>query len=183
MMKRIIFAGVILGLSQLDAKDPLEPMPPVPMPNEMDVAFSSEGTDIVQRFIGYIAQAEKEVLISAYAITDERVIAEIVRLHRRGITVAVLLDPKPAFRDYNTPERLRGNGVPVILAKRGQYGDGWHNQHYAVIDREAVINVTADLTPKASRNNESLWAVQLPSIAIRYYNVWLYEASVGTLLK
>jgi hypothetical protein len=67
----------------------------------------------------------------------------------------------------------------VIAAKRGFDGRGWHNQRYVVIDREAVVITSCDLTNSARHNDENLIVLRLPSVATRYYNAWLNEAVAG----
>lgn len=154
-------------------------LPRVALPQGVEVQFSSEGLDLVDRVAELIGAAEHEVLISQYAITDVRILEAIRDAAQRGILVAVLLDRDPSLRNYETPRFLRQLGIPVIEARRGSDGEGWHNQRYVLIDREAVVITSCDLTTSARHNAENLLLLRLPSVVARYYNCWLDESTAG----
>ena len=154
-------------------------MPLAPLPEGVEVEFSSAGADIVGRVAQLILTAKREVLVSVYAMTDLRVLQALSQVSQKGVIVAVLIDRSPPIKQYDTPRFLRGEQIPVIFAKRGTDGKGWHNEHFIVIDREAVILPTADLLSMAKRNNESMVVLRLPALAARYYNNWVTEAEQG----
>lgn len=160
-------------------REPLAPMPFAPLPEGIEVQFSSEDSDIVARVTEYIGMAKKEIFISQYAISDTRVIQALCAAFQKGVVIGVLLDKNPAIKNYDTPRYLRAQGLPVILATRGLSGSGWHNQRYVIIDRECVVITSCDLTNASQRNTENMVAMRMPSIASRYYNNWLSEAQRG----
>ena len=146
--------------------------------------FAQDGADLVGDISKYILDAQKEVLLSEYLITDLRVLQALATVHQRGtVRVAVLLESKPGAKVNEAPSFLRSQGIPVILAQRGNAGKGYHNQRYIVIDREAVIISSCDLTVSAQRNNENLLVLHNVPVAIRYFNEWIDEAGMGTPLK
>lgn len=160
----------------------LAPMPESTLPEGVEIQFASDGADLVGRIAELIDLAEREVLVSAYAVTDTRVLQALSAAVQRGVLVAVLLDRNPGIRNYDTPRYLRVQNVAVIAASRGLSGEGWHNQRYVVIDREAVAVSSCDLINSARRNSENLMVVRMPAIAARYHNNWFVEASKGERL-
>ena len=179
----IVMAALLTGASAIaqtsDVKKPLARIPAMPLPAGVEIEFSSAGVDLCGRIADLIGLAQKEVLVSQYAITDVRVLQALKAAYQRGAMVAVLLDRSPAIKNYDTPHYLRGQGIPVVAARRGIDGHGWHNQRYIVIDREAVILSSCDLTNSAQKNNENMIVLHLPAIAVSYYNEWLLEGAAG----
>ena len=160
-------------------KEPLSEMPFSPLPEGVEVIFSADGADLGARVAEYIGMAKREIFVSQYALSDTRIIQALCIAFQKGVVVGVLIDPNPAIRNYDTPRYLRAQGLPVILAKRGLEGSGWHNQRYVVIDRECVVLTTCDLTNSSRKNTENLVALRQPSVAHRFYNNWLKEAEAG----
>ena len=183
--KFIKIALVFLGFwSALKADQAISktPMRLAPLPPGVEVQFTSDGVDIGARVAELIGLAKREVLVSQYAITDMRVLQALSRAVQppQSLVVGVLLDSSPSIKNYDTPRYLRGQGVQVILARRGLKGAGWHNQRYVIIDREAVIVTSADLTSSSQKNTENILVIDQPSLAARYYNNWLSEVALGT---
>lgn len=163
---------------------PMNRMNPAPLPPGLEIQFTSDGLDVGARVAELIGLAKREVLVSQYALTDVRVLQALSRAVQppQNLAVAVLLDRSPALKNYDTPRYLRAQGVTVISALRGLNGQGWHNQRYVILDREAVIITSCDLTIGARKNTENLLVIAMPSLAARFYNNWVEEASGGTRL-
>ena len=158
------------------------PMRPASLPPGVEVQFTSDGVDIGARVAELIGLAKREVLVSQYAITDIRVLQALSRAVQppQSVVVAVLIDPSPSIKNYDTPKYLRTQGVQVIAARRGLKGAGWHNQRYVIIDREAVILTSSDLTNSAQKNTENILVLAQPSLAARFFNNWVNEVALGT---
>ena len=158
---------------------PLQPMGTSPLPKGVSIIFSSDGGDICGEAAKFIDTAKHEVLISFYAINEPRVVNSLIKAFQRGCVVAVLLDAKPAIRGYNTPNYLRRFGLPVILAQRGNDGKGWHNQHYAVVDRQCVLIASGDLVSPWKNNTDTLVIINESGFASRFFNNFMQEANRG----
>lgn len=184
-MKLTSFAALFLASALLGAsEDVMSPMRPAPLPPGLEIQFTSDGVDIGARVAELVGLAKREVLVSQYAITDLRVLQALSRAIQppQSVVVKVLLDRQPAIKNYDAPRYLRSQGVPVVAAMRGLDGQGWHNQRYVVIDREAVIVTSSDLTNSARKNTENILVIAQPSLAARFYNNWVEEAAKGSWL-
>ena len=76
------------------------------------VAQTAPGDEIRQMLEAALATATRHILAEIYTLTDPRVVVELVRAHRRGIDVRLVLDPNQAY-NLRSAALLRSAGVGV----------------------------------------------------------------------
>jgi phosphatidylserine/phosphatidylglycerophosphate/cardiolipin synthase-like enzyme len=77
-----------------------------------DVAQTSPGDEIRRMLSAALDGATHRVLAEVYTLTDPQIIVQLVRAHRRGADVRVLLDPNQAY-NVHSEAMLRAGGVAV----------------------------------------------------------------------
>ena len=98
------------------------------------VYFSPRGganSGIVQT----LDKARSSVLVQAYSFTSTTLAEALVRVHKKGINVQVILDKSQKAYKYSTADFLAGAGIPVFIDAVHAIA---HNK-VMVIDSEIVI--------------------------------------------
>lgn len=172
-MAAFVLTGASTGVTP--ASLTLAPVEPIRLPPGIDVFFTPHD-DIEAELIKIIDSAKSEILSSQYLITSRYVVQAMLRAQRdRGVVVAVILEPSPNVTEYQTPEYLRLNGIPVLFRNEAR---GINNHKYWVIDRSIVVTGSYDATKAAAGSNEeNLLKVKDTGLAIAYYNAWVEQAS------
>ena len=86
---------------------------PAPLGMEAgEIAQTSPGDEIRRMLSAALAGATHRVLAEVYTLTDPEIIVDLVRAHRRGADVRVLLDPNQAY-NVHSDAILRAGGVAV----------------------------------------------------------------------
>lgn len=119
--------------------------------------------------VGWIDDARDEVLVQAYGFTHNAIAQALLRAHRRGVRVAVLLDQKSSSTNRYVIDLLQEARVPLRL-------DGDHaiaHNKVMVIDRRIVVTGSFNFTNSAdSRNAENLLVLDSSALATRYHDNW-----------
>jgi phosphatidylserine/phosphatidylglycerophosphate/cardiolipin synthase-like enzyme len=131
--------------------------------------------DIGALIVGTVDGARRQVLVQAYLLTSKPITEALIRAHRRGVDVRVLLDEKQMERAGSAmAARLAAAGVPVWLETAYQNA---HNK-LMVIDAATagatVITGSYNFTWTAQHRNAEniLIARQHPALAARYAANW-----------
>lgn len=115
--------------------------------------------------------AKTEVVIAHYNIRRERVIAKLIELSKRGVSVRVVVDKENAAQSYNVgDDALEAAGIKVVRMSPPGFTSLMHLK-VAVIDSTTTLmgsfnwNETAALV-----NDENMLVLREPEIAKRYRN-------------
>jgi len=154
-------------------ENPLAPVPALPMPPGIEVLFGPQ-QKLEDRIVRAIDEARIEILVSQYVLTAPRILQALVSARARGRFVAVILEPRPALRKYETPEYLRRARIPVLL-RGGERG--LNNQKIFVLDRVTVITGSYDPTQASMDNDDNLMVVREPATVASYFNAWVEQAA------
>lgn len=90
-----------------------------------------------------LESATDRILLGGYTFTSERVATELVRAHRRGVHVEVLVESGPVggitTREAAVLDRLASAGVEVHVlgGERARYD--YHHAKYAVVDNRSLV--------------------------------------------
>jgi phosphatidylserine/phosphatidylglycerophosphate/cardiolipin synthase-like enzyme len=154
----------------------LDRMAPLQMPQGFAVFFNP-GDNIQAKVKAAIGAAKTEILVNEYAITDPDIAMALVDAFKRNhVFVGLILEGKPAVKNYQAPEYFLENDLPVLLVQ----DEGYNNNKYILIDRQTVLTGSYDLTKAAaSRNRENLLITSEASIAVAYYNNWVSTAAAA----
>lgn len=126
-------------------------------------------SNISARIVEQIEAAKAEILISSYALSDEKVIYSLIRAKSlRGLRVMAILEPTPPIRNYGVPSILIENGVLTFYCN----STGRNNIDYVITDRSTVISGYRCLQ---SSLNDAAQAqlIQSPSLARIYVRQFL----------
>lgn len=107
-------------------------------------------SNVSDRIVELINDAEKEILINTYAITDINIAQALLRAHAlRNVLVILILEPRPSIRNYRTPTFFIENSILTFYSQ----DEGLNNNSYIVIDKTTVVTGSFHLTQTAQRLN------------------------------
>lgn len=128
---------------------------------DVTVAFSPHGPcrSIIIEEIGH---AQTEVLVAAYALTDEHITNALLDAAKRGVQVAVILDRRQTEANHSTGPVLARAGVPTRIDRR----EPLMHQKLMIIDRCTTLAGSFNFSEAAqTRNAEILLVVHDPAVA------------------
>ncbi|WP_018112412.1 phospholipase D-like domain-containing protein [Thermus igniterrae] len=110
-----------------------------------------------------LREAQEEVLVAAFVLTDQAVLEELLRAKERGARVQVLLERRNL--GDSREEALLAAGIPVR-----QDGNPYTLHHKVmVLDRTWVVTGSYNFSLRAFQvNNENLLVLKGPALAERY---------------
>jgi len=113
--------------------------------------------------------AKESVLVQAYSFTSAPIADALVKAHRRGVSVKVLLDKSQRTEKYSSYTFLSHAGIPVWIDSSHAIA---HNK-VMVIDAQTVITGSFNFTKAAeSRNAENLLIIRSAELAREYTDNW-----------
>ena len=151
---------------------------PTPAPAQVTVLFSPQ--DNIQRtLITMINNAQRNILVQAYLFTDDTIANALIREHKRGVNVEILLDSQ-VMSDAKGSDgiRLYEAGIPVRLETRYENA---HNK-IMIFDHDtanaAVVTGSYNFTFGAQRSNAENVVIirQSPATIKRYVDNWRKHA-------
>ena len=113
---------------------------------EIEVCFSPGG-NCTDAIIKELDSAESEILVQAYSFTSAPIAAALVRAHKRGIVVQVILDKSQKKDGYSSATFLHNAGIPTFIDSAHAIA---HNK-VMIIDAETVITGSFNFTKAAEK--------------------------------
>jgi phosphatidylserine/phosphatidylglycerophosphate/cardiolipin synthase-like enzyme len=132
------------------------------------VYFSPQGgcTEAVVEALG---QSKTTVLVQAYTFTSSPIAKALVKAHRRGVKVEVVLDESQRTERYSLASVLHTGGVPCFFDAQHTTA---HNK-VMVIDGQTVITGSFNFTKAAEESKaENLLVIQDADLAAKYTQNW-----------
>lgn len=119
---------------------------------------------------GEVANAKESIYVQAFDITSNFIVTELIRAHKRGIKVRVLLDRTNKTSPHSKMRDLQNAGVDVVIDRVSGIA---HNK-VMIIDRKKVITGSFNFTNAADkRNSENVVLIDDKLVAERYLKNWL----------
>jgi phosphatidylserine/phosphatidylglycerophosphate/cardiolipin synthase-like enzyme len=113
-------------------------------------AHFSPGDACRKKIIQLIREASKDIEICVFTIADDSLAAEIVKAHRRGVTVRVITDNDKAHDMGSDIDMLAESGINVRMDRQSS-----HMHHkFALFDNRVLVNGSFNWTRSASRSNQ-----------------------------
>ncbi len=163
------------GYREYLGKHPVAPPVSQP-PAAIEVYFSPDG-GCTAAIISALDKAQRNILVQAYYFTSAPIAEALVRAHRRGVAVTVVLDRSQAGRGYSSAEFLHRAGIATLIDDQHAIA---HNK-IILIDDELVITGSFNFTQKAeSSNAENVLFVRDKSILQKYLANWHLHHSHST---
>ncbi|MHB8770076.1 MAG: phospholipase D family nuclease [Syntrophales bacterium] len=137
----------------------------------MEVYFSPRdgATAAIVREIG---QARSEIRVQAYSFTSAPIAEALLKAHRRGINVAVILDKSQRSEKYSSSTFLANARIPTYIDAEHAIA---HNK-IIVVDRSVVITGSFNFTKAAEeRNAENLLVIRSKELAKLYLDNWQHH--------
>jgi mitochondrial cardiolipin hydrolase len=113
-------------------------------------AAFSPGEHCLSLIRGQLRQARRSADLCVFTLSDDRISAEVLAMHRRGVAVRLITDGDKAFDAGSDVHALRDAGVPVVLDTSPA-----HMHHkFAVLDQAWLLNGSYNWTRSACEHNE-----------------------------
>jgi len=134
----------------------------------VEVYFSPNdgGTAAIVREIG---RARSEIIVQAYSFTSAPIAEALLKAHKRGLKVAVILDKSQRTQKYSSVTFLTNARIPTYIDARHAIA---HNK-IIIIDRSVVITGSFNFTKAAEEKNaENLLIIHSKELAKPYLENW-----------
>lgn len=116
--------------------------------------------------------AKSTVLVQAYSFTSAPIAEALVKAHKRGVKVQVILDRSQKTHKYSSADFLANSG---ILTRIDAVHAIAHNK-IIIIDNEVVITGSFNFTKAAEEKNaENLLVIHNKELATRYTDNWMHH--------
>ena len=135
----------------------------------VNVYFSPKG-GCTNAIINEIEQAKTEIRVQVYSFTSAPIAKALLKAHKRGINVQVILDKSQKSQKYTSATFLINSGIPTYIDSKHAIA---HNK-IMIIDKEIVITGSFNFTKAAEeKNSENLLIIKSKELAKYYLDNWL----------
>lgn len=113
-------------------------------------AFFSPGNDCLQLIQRFVRGARRSLDLCVFTISDDRISADILGAHGRGVAVRLLTDNEKESDAGSDIGRLRASGIPTVVDRTTA-----HMHHkFAIVDGTTLLNGSYNWTRSACEFNE-----------------------------
>jgi phospholipase D len=136
--------------------------------NDINICFTPPAgcADLIAR---EISQAKKEVYVQAYSFTSQKIIDQLIKIHKQKINIHILVDKSNLTDLYSKISLLQNSGIKVKIDKVSGIA---HNK-VIIIDGEKVITGSFNFTNDADKRNvENVVLIKDKKIAAMYIQNW-----------
>jgi phosphatidylserine/phosphatidylglycerophosphate/cardiolipin synthase-like enzyme len=116
-----------------------------------------------------LSNAKSELLIQAYSFTSKEIAEAIVKAHKKGIHVEIILDKSNKSAKYSAGDFTAHMGIITYIDDKHAIA---HNK-IMIIDKETVITGSFNFTKAAEEKNaENLLIIKSKELAKIYTENW-----------
>ena len=128
-------------------------------------AFFSPGNDCLQIIQRFVRGARRSLDLCVFTISDDRISADILAAHGRGVPVRLLTDNEKEHDAGSDIGRLRASGIPTVVDRTSA-----HMHHkFAIVDGTTLLNGSYNWTRSACEfNEENLVVSNDPALVGRF---------------
>lgn len=142
---------------------------PVPNNVQWEVHFSPNGLS-TDNIVSHLDRASRSIYVQAYSFTSAPIAEALVKAHRRGVKVEVLVDKSQLTARGSIIQMLVSNGVQTFVDDKHAIA---HNK-VIVLDDMTVFTGSFNFTNAAEHSNaENSIRLTDGKIAEAYYHNWL----------
>ncbi len=146
---------------------------------DVNVFFSPNG-GAREAILHNIDEAKKSIRVLAYLFTDSKIAEALIKAHKKGVDVQIILDKKMLTIAKNRGLETRKAGIPTYIDSAHSTA---HNK-VIIIDNNKVITGSYNYIVKAdTKNTENLVVIQSEEINKLYTNEWNRHPSHSVLLE
>jgi phosphatidylserine/phosphatidylglycerophosphate/cardiolipin synthase-like enzyme len=132
------------------------------------VCFSPHG-GCTEAIVKELDNARSEILMEAYSFTSKEIASAILKAHKRGVHVEIILDKSNRSARYSSGDFTSHMGITTYI--NAAYAIA-HNK-IMIIDREIVITGSFNFTKAAEEKNaENLLILRNKDLAVLYLINW-----------
>jgi len=139
--------------------------------SDITVYFSPQDRITKNHIIPLIKQAQKEINIPAFLITDKWLADELIASHNRGVKIKIILDASSSHSKYSQIKYLRNNGIKV---KVENYAGKIHNKSILIDDNITIIGSMNFSRSGQNNNDENVIVLKNNAITTSYRNYFEY---------
>jgi phosphatidylserine/phosphatidylglycerophosphate/cardiolipin synthase-like enzyme len=134
----------------------------------VQIYFSPKG-GCTEAVVNEISHAKEELLIQAYSFTSKEIAEAIVKAHKKGIHVEIILDKSNKSATYSAGDFTAHMGIITYIDDKHAIA---HNK-IMIIDKETVITGSFNFTKAAEEKNaENLLIIKSKELAKIYIENW-----------
>jgi len=135
-------------------------------PVEVYFSPNNGATDAI---VTEIDRARSEIRVQAYSFTSAQIAEALLKAHKRGIKVEVILDKSQKTQKYSSSTFLMNARIPTYIDARHAIA---HNK-IIIIDQLVVITGSFNFTKAAEdKNAENLLIIRSKELAKPYLDNW-----------
>ncbi len=130
--------------------------------------------DVKQPFLDFLNSAQSSVRMCAYGFTDPEICDTLIKLHKRGVDVSIVMDKTQAAGKYQKGlvKRLQKEGIPLFIGKSAVKNQLIHAK-FVVIDEDKVEDGSWNYSNSASMQDNTLnFSFNDPDRAKRFTKFW-----------
>lgn len=132
--------------------------------------YFSPGGGCTDAIVNQIGKAKLEILIQAYSFTSKEIAAAIVKTHKRGVYVEIVMDKSNRTGKYSAGDFTAHAGIATYIDAEHAIA---HNK-IMIIDKETVITGSFNFTKAAeAKNAENVLIIKDKSLAGVYIENWV----------
>ena len=119
-------------------------------------AHFSPGMACLQAIVDRLRAARRQADLCVFTLSDDRITAEVLAAHARGVAVRIVTDNDKEFDAGSDIARLREAGIPVAVDRT----DAHMHHKFALFDGTWLLNGSYNWTRSAAEFNEENLVVQ-----------------------
>lgn len=147
---------------------------PATIPSPTWRVYFSPGGEATYAVCQAINTATSTVLVQAYSFTSAPIAEALVKAHKRGVNVQVILDKSQRTQNYSSTDCLLNSGIPIKIDAAHAIA---HNK-VIIIDNEIVVTGSFNFTKSAEEKNaENLLVIHNKQLALQYTENWRRHAA------
>lgn len=130
------------------------------------LCFVPDGPSCEALIVSSIGELKSSLLIQAYSFTSPTIAEAVVRAHKRGIDVRVIVDKSQVSEKYTAATFLKNQGIPVWIDSKPAIA----HSKVLILDQEAIFTGSFNFTRSAqARNAENGIVIQGDARVVKAY--------------
>lgn len=114
----------------------------------IDVYFSPKG-GAAEAIVKEINNANSEILVQAYSITNHSLTSALIDARKRGVRIHVIIDKSQRKLEYNQADFIAHAGIPIYIDSKHAKA----NNKIMIIDRQTLITGSSIFTCATEEKN------------------------------
>lgn len=139
--------------------------------SKIDVYFSPKDNTYKKIIQPLILESKNKIYISAFYLTDNNLIEDLIRAKKHGVEILIILDATSANSFKKKVEKLRKNKIHVIIEN---WGGKNHEKTISIDDKILILGSCNFSKSGFYKNDENILIFHNPAMAKYYNDYFLY---------